>query len=131
MYEHMNFSFFVDNTLLKMRLGVMRSTVAVVKSPGNLIKFPPTVSLVRCVSAFCGSILATILPYVTVILAVTVSLGTNKMVFVPDGILVTTTCASWPISFANEFSQIALVSPLIRCLYSSDSPVLGSMTKFA
>ena len=53
------------------------------------------------------------------------------MVFVPDGILVPTTFASQPISFANEFSQIALVGPLTRCLYSSDAPVVGSMKTFA
>ena len=62
MSAHMNFAFFVDNTVLKMSLDVMRSAVGVVTSPGKLIKFPPTVSLVRCVSAFCGLILATILP---------------------------------------------------------------------
>ena len=53
------------------------------------------------------------------------------MVFVPDGILVPTPCASRTISFANGFSQTALVGPLIRCLYYSDAPVVGSMTTFA
>ena len=53
------------------------------------------------------------------------------MMFVPDDILVPTTCASQPISFANEFSQMALVGPLTICLYSSDAPVVGSMAKFA
>ena len=62
MSAHMNFAFFVDNTLLKMSLAVMRSAVGVVTSPGKLIKFPPTVSLVRCVSAFYGLISATIIP---------------------------------------------------------------------
>ena len=52
------------------------------------------------------------------------------MMFVPDGLLVPTPCASWPISFANEFHQMDLVGPLIICLYSSDAPVLGSMTTF-
>ena len=56
MYAHMNFAFFVDNTLLKMSLAVIRSDVGVVILPGKLIKFPPTVSLVRYVSAFCGII---------------------------------------------------------------------------
>ena len=36
-----------------------------------------------------------------------------------------------PISFADEFSQMALVGPLTRCLYYSDAPVVGSMTTFA
>ena len=53
------------------------------------------------------------------------------MVFVPDGILVPTPCASQPISFANEFTQMALVGLITRCLYSSDAPVVGSMSTFA
>ena len=72
----------------------MRSDVGVVTSPGKLIKFPPTASLVRCVSAFCGIILAKIIPYVTVLPAGTFNLVMKKMVFVPDGILVPTPCAS-------------------------------------
>ena len=62
MSAHMNFAVFVDNKLLKMSLVGMRSAVGVVTSPGKLIKFTPTASLVRCVSAFCGRILATIIP---------------------------------------------------------------------
>ena len=62
MSTHINFTFFVDNTLLKMNLAVMISVVCVVMSPWKLIKFPPTVSLVQCVSAFCGLLLAKILP---------------------------------------------------------------------
>ena len=53
------------------------------------------------------------------------------MVFVPDGILVPTPWDGRHISFANEFSLMALVGPLIRCLYSSDAPVVGSMKKIA
>ena len=45
-----------------MSLDIMRYAVGVVTSPGKLIKSPPIVSLVRCVSAFCGRILAAILP---------------------------------------------------------------------
>ena len=58
-------------------------------------------------------------------------LGIKKMVFVPDGILVLTPCASRPIVSANKFSQMDLVGPLIICLYSRDAPVVGSMTKFS
>ena len=131
MSAHINFACFDDNTLLKMILEVMISDVGVVTSPGKVIKFPPTVSLVQCISAFCDIILATILPYVTYLPSGTLSLGMKKMVFVPDVILVPTPCASWPISFANEFSQMAIVGPLTRCLYSSDAPVVESMTKFS
>ena len=91
MYVHMNFTFFVDNKLLKMSLAVMGSDVGVVTSPGKLIKFPPTVSWVQCVSAFCVCISATIIPSVTVLPARTSPLGMKKIVFVPDGILVPTT----------------------------------------
>ena len=71
----------------------MRSAVGVVTSPGKLIKFPPTVSLVRCVLAFYGIISATIIPEVTVLTDGTLYLGMKKMVFVPDGILVPTSYA--------------------------------------
>ena len=54
----------------------------------------------------------------------------NKIVFVPDGILGPTPCASRHISFANESPQMVLVGPLIRCLYYRDAPVVGSMTTF-
>ena len=46
MFAHMNFAFFVDNTMLKISLAVVRSAVDVVTSPGRLIKFYPTVSRV-------------------------------------------------------------------------------------
>ena len=62
MSTHMNFSFFAEDTLLKIRLAVIIYAVGVVTSPGKLIIFPLTVSLVRCVSALGGYILATILP---------------------------------------------------------------------
>ena len=62
----------------------MISDVGAVTSPGKLIKFPPTVSWARCVSSFYGRILATILPYITVLPVGTFPLGMKKMVFVPD-----------------------------------------------
>ena len=60
MSAHTNFAFFVNNTLLKNILAVVISDVAVVTLPVKLIKFPPTLSQVRCVSAFCVHIAATI-----------------------------------------------------------------------
>ena len=113
-----------------MTLDVMRYAVGVVTSPVTLIKFTPTVSLVRCVSAFYGLISATSLPKVTVLPAGTSPLGMKKMVFVTDEMRVPTPFSSRPISFANEFSQMALVGTLIICLYSSDAPVAGSMRTF-
>ena len=44
MYEKMNLIYFVDNTLLKTSLAVMRSAVGVVTSPGKMVKSPPTVA---------------------------------------------------------------------------------------
>ena len=38
MSAHMNFPFFVDNTLLKNRVSVLRYAVGVVTSPGKLIQ---------------------------------------------------------------------------------------------
>ena len=128
MSVHINFLFFVYDTLLKMILAVIQSTVGFVTSPGKLIKFPPTVSSVRCVSAFCGCILTTIIPYVTVIPDLNSPLYIKKIIFVTAGILVLTPCASRTISFAIKFSQMALVGSLIICLYSRDAPVVGSMT---
>ena len=105
MSTYMNFASFVDNTLLKMSFDVMRYVIGVVTSPGKLIKFPPTVSLVQCVSDFCVLISATIPPYVTVLPAGTLYLGIKKMVFVPDDILIPTPCADRSVSFANIFSK--------------------------
>ena len=114
-----------------MSLAVIKFSVGAVTSPGILIKFPPTVSRVRYVLDFCGFISATIIPLVSFLPVGTFSLGMKKMEFFPDGILVPTPCSSRPISFANEFFQMASVVPLIRCLYSSDAPVVGSMAIFA
>ena len=58
MSAHMNSSFLVKRTLSKTSLAV----VGVVAPPGKLIRFPTTVSRVRCVSYFYGLILSTIIP---------------------------------------------------------------------
>ena len=128
MTAHMNFTSFVDNTRLKISLDVIRYAVGAVTSPWKVIKFPPTLSPVRCVSAFCGRILAKIIPYVTVLPIGTFPLRIKKMVFIPDVVLVPTPWASRTISFSNEFYQMDLVGPLIRFLYSSDAPVFRSIT---
>ena len=131
MSAHINFEFLVNRTLLKMGLSIVRSDVGVSTSPGKLIRFPPTLIRLICVSDFCGCISSTIIPYVTVLPAVIFSLGTKKIVFVPDDILVTNSYASRHISFANEFTQMAPVGPLIRCLYYRDAPVVRSTTTLA
>ena len=53
--------------------------------------------------------------------------GIKKIVLVPDGIVVPTTCAIQTISFANKFYQIAFVGTSIILLYYRDAPVVGSM----
>ena len=65
-----------------------------------------------------------------VIPAGTFLLAIKNIVLVPDGILVPTLCAIRKISFAKEFPQMAIFGPLIRCLYSRDSPIVGSMTNW-
>ena len=58
-------------------------------------------------------------------------LGINKIVLVPGEIIFPILCASCPISFANEFYLMALVSNFIQCLYSRNSVVVGSMNTLA
>ena len=62
MFAHMNFSFLVEITLLKISLVVVISSVGVVMSPGKLIIFTPTAIQVQYVSDFCRCISATIFP---------------------------------------------------------------------
>ena len=101
MSEHMNFSFLVQINLLKMGLDVVRSTVGVVTSPGKLIRFPPTVSWVRCVSDIFYLISATIIPEVTVLSSGTFYLGINKFVLFPGGVIFPAPSAIRTILFAN------------------------------
>ena len=131
MLAHMNFGFLVDRKLLKMRLDVVKYAAGVLKSPGKLIIFSPTVSWVQCVSDFCLRISATIIPQVTFLPTGTFSLGIKKIVLVPYGLLVTSPCYSRQILFTNEFSPIALVGSLIICIHYMDAPIVGSMTTLA
>ena len=110
MSAHMNF--FI---LLKMSFSVVKVSAGVVMSPCKLIIFPPTFSQVKIFSLFrsyfshsyligdCAS-------------CWNVSLGTKKIVLILDSILVSTTCASHPVSFANKLYQMDLVGPLIKFL---------------
>ena len=61
MLVHMTLSFWVEITLFKNNFSVFGSAVVVLTSLGDLIRFSPTVSWVRCVSYFCGHISATII----------------------------------------------------------------------
>ena len=61
MLVHMSSAFLVERTLLKMSLAVVISAVGAEITPRKLIIFPPTLSQVRRVSDFCGSISSTIL----------------------------------------------------------------------
>ena len=94
MSAHMNSGFFVDITLLKTSLDVVRSAVGVVTSPGNLIRFPPKVSREQCVSRHNSSIggCSTCQYF---------HLGIKKIVLVPGDTLVPTPCAIPHFSFAK------------------------------
>ena len=59
------------------------------------------------------------------------TLGIEKIVLVPDGILVHTPSAIRTISFADELYHMALLGLLVRCLYSKDDPVVGSRNTLA
>ena len=54
--------------------------------------------------------------------------GMKLKVLVPVGILVPTPLARRPSSLANDVAQIPLVVLCMRCLYSRDAPIFGSMT---
>ena len=101
MLAHMNFSFLVKRTLLKIILPVVRSYLGVFSSIVKLIRFPPTVSWVRCVSDIFYLISATIIPEVTVLSSGTFYLGINKFVLFPGGVIFPTPSAIRTILFAN------------------------------
>ena len=52
----------------------------------------------------------------------------NAIVFDPDGILDPTPLANLPSSLANDVAHCFAVGPLLNCLYSNVSPVVGQMT---
>ena len=56
---------------------------------------------------------------------------TKNIVLFPVGILVPTPCARRPKSLAKAVSHIDLSGPFIRCLYSIEAPVIGSITGHA
>ena len=57
-----NLEFFVEMVELRRALIVVRSAVAVLLSPGKLMRLPPTVNRVRCVSFLLSLISHTIRP---------------------------------------------------------------------
>ena len=83
----------VDMVLLMRVLSVVISAVVVATSPGKSIRFPPTLSLVLCVSDFYGLISQTIFPYVTFQSCGTYDFGMKKIVF-DTTTLLTTPCTS-------------------------------------
>ena len=52
----------------------------------------------------------------------------NLIVFVPVAILIPTPFANRPNSLEKELSHSILSGPSLKCLNSSDAPVLGSIT---
>ena len=56
----------------------------------------------------------------------TIDLGIKPNLFVPAVICVPSPFPKRPSSFSNEVCHVVAVDPFMRCLYSSDAPVVGS-----
>ena len=126
----MNLAPGVDITLLSSNFTVSKSAVGVPQSIGTDRLLPPKVSRVLLTSSFCGRTLQTILAYATSFhLSAGIShLSMNLIVSVPV-FLPGMPWASRPTSFPNEYPQSVLnFGCLIKCRYSSNSPVSVSIT---
>ena len=130
----MNLAPLVDITLPSNIFTVSRLAGAVPQSMSMLILLPLTVSLVRKTSSFCGRTLHNILPLVT---SFHLSFGISDLftkyivlvpIFLPD-----VPWASLPISLSKEYVSPCLLCfcLLMRCRYSSSSPVYSSSTAAA
>ena len=110
----------VDTTLLKTHFSVVTDSVGALIFPVKSNKFLPTVNLGCSFSSFSGFTLHTILPYVTFLSWGIWDLGTKMTLFVPFTPHIP--WANCPNSFAKDLSQKILSEPLIRCLYSWETP---------
>ena len=120
----------VEIVELRRILMVVRSAVAVLLSPGKVMRLPPTVRRERCVSFLFGLMSQTRFPYVTVLPLRTKCRGMKAIVLVPVGIRWPTPFVNLPSSLANDVCHCVAVGPLTRSLYSSVAPVVGSRTEF-
>ena len=85
-------------------------------------------SRTRCFYSLWGRRDATIRPYVTFLLCGTALRFRNRIVFVPVAILIPTPFANRPNSLEKELSHSIVSGLRLKCLNSSDAPVLGSIT---
>ena len=122
----------VEMTLFNKNFTVEIPEVGVLKLWGYLIRLPPTVSLLRWISDFCGKISHTILAYVANLNFKTASFVMKWTVSDPVGIVLLTPWASLPNSLTNYFLQadLSCVSLTISS-YSICATVNGSVTKFS
>ena len=110
---------------------VVTVAVGVLKAPSKYSKLPPTINLLLSISDLFGRISHTIRPYVTFFVARGASLlRMNGKVFVPF-ILVPTSWANLPNSFAKNLNHLSLPGSFIRCLYYCACPVIGFRKDFA
>ena len=117
--------------LLTMSFVVVIRDVGIHKVTLKYRKFPHTINLLLCVSAWFGRISHTIRPYVTFFVAKGASLlGMNFRVFV-HFIIVPTLWDNPPNLFANNLNHVSLSGPFIRCLYYCTYSVIGFRTEFA
>ena len=124
-----HFAFGVDMTLLMTHLAVVTDAVGVLKLPVKSRRLPPTVKRVLSLTSLCGFMSQTILPYVIFLLAGIADRRIAVIVLVP--FMSRIPWASCPSSLEKERIHVTLVSPCMRCLYSSAFPVTAFKTEFA
>ena len=96
---------------------------------GSEMRLLPTVSLVQCVSFFCGRTVQTNFTYVADRLVGMFAFLIGRMVWVPEGMRAPTPFMSRPNLFAALCSHVRLVATLVRrSSYSILMPVRGLMT---
>ena len=124
-----HFAFGVDMTLLMTHLAVVTDAVGVLKLPVKSRRLPPTVKRVLSLTSLCGFMSQTILPYVIFLVAGIVDRRMAVIVLVPFMSLMP--WANCPSSLEKERTHVTLLSPCMRCLYSSAFPVAAFKTALA
>ena len=120
-------AFGVDMTLLMTHLAVVTDAVGVLKLPVKSKRLPPTVKRVLSLTSLCGLMSHTILPYVVFLFAGIADRRMAVIVLVPFMSLMP--WANCPSSLEKERIHVSLLSPYMRCLYSSAFPVAAFMTE--
>ena len=109
-------SIIVEIMLFRRNFVVVTVAVRVLRTPEYSSKFPPTFSLVRCVSTLSGLMSHTIFPYMHfLVVNGTSCFGMKNIVLVPFIVLIP--WSSCPNSLATDLFQLTFLSPVMRCLY--------------